>query len=51
LDPGAYRLQTTLWGDCSLDEPQIISPQETNYGGFDECTTHQELLSAPFELK
>jgi len=51
LEPGTYRLQATLWGDCNLGEPQVISPRETNYGPFDKCATQQALLSAPFELK
>ena len=51
LEPGTYRIQTTLWGDCNLGEPQVISPRETNYGPFNKCATQQALLSAPFELK
>lgn len=50
-EPGAYRIQTTVYADCTLGEPMSFGPGQTNYGDFRDCAIRQEVVSEPFDVK
>ena len=50
-EPGAYRVQITVYGDCALGEPASFGPDQTNYGDFRDCAIRQEVVSEPFDVK
>jgi len=48
LEPGSYRVQVEVYGDCTLGEPKTISARETYFGEFRACTTRDVVYSDPF---
>lgn len=48
LDEGSYRVQTDVYGNCSLDDSQPISTKETYYGEFSDCAIREVISSEPF---
>jgi len=51
VEPGSYRVQVEVYGDCVLGEPRTISAKETYYGLPNTCGTRAVVYSNPFDIK
>jgi hypothetical protein len=51
LAPGAYQARVWTYGQCNLEEPEVINSMETNYGAFSACDISQQTLSPQFVVK
>lgn len=51
LSPGTYQASVWAYGQCNLEEPELISSTETRYGVPNTCDISQKILSSQFVVE